>query len=55
MQSKLVCPECKNEIALEKEYSAEDVLECPFCGIELEVTGKNEDGTLTIEVIEEEK
>ena len=55
MNKKLVCPECKNEISLEKEFDVEDVIECPFCGIELEVTEKSEDGTYKVEVIEEEK
>ena len=55
MQKKLQCPECKNEIALEKEYNDGDVIECSFCGIELEVMGKKEDGELEIEIIEEEK
>ncbi|MBN2015526.1 sulfonate ABC transporter [Candidatus Dojkabacteria bacterium] len=55
MSKKLNCPECKNNIELEKEYSEGDVVECPFCGIELEVVGKNEDGSLRVEIIEEEK
>lgn len=55
MQKELQCPECKNNIKLEKEYKTEDVIECPFCGIELEVTGKNDDGSLKVEIIEEEK
>jgi lysine biosynthesis protein LysW len=52
---KLKCPECKNDINLEKEYEVEDVIECPFCGIELEVRGKEDDGSLKVEIIEEEK
>jgi lysine biosynthesis protein LysW len=55
MQDKLNCPECKNDIELEKEYHEEDVIECPFCGIELEVVGKDEEGNLKVEIIEEEK
>ncbi|MBU0975452.1 MAG: sulfonate ABC transporter [Patescibacteria group bacterium] len=55
MDKKLQCPECKNDITLEKEFSDGDVIECSFCGIELEVVGKNEDGTLRVEIIEEEK
>lgn len=55
MQKSIICPECKNEIKLEKEYSVGDVIECPFCGIELEVTNKKEDGSIEVEIIEEEK
>lgn len=55
MAKTLKCPECKNDIELEKEYDVQDVIECPFCGIELEVIGQNEDGSLRIEIIEEEK
>lgn len=50
----LTCPECKNEIPLEKEYKVDDVIECPFCGIELEVVSKDGD-ELNTEIIEEEK
>ena len=55
MQKTLQCPECKNQIPLEKEYNEGDVIECPFCGIEMEVTGKDNEGNLQIEIIEEEK
>ncbi len=55
MNKTLQCPECKNQIPLEKEYNEGDVIECPFCGIELEVVGKGEDGELKVEIIEEEK
>jgi len=55
MEKTLKCPECKNDIKLEKEYEIDDVIECPFCGIELEVVGKEDDGSLKIEIIEEEK
>lgn len=55
MDAKLECPECKNQIPLEKEYKIEDVIECPFCGIELEVIGKDDDGGLKVTIIEEEK
>lgn len=55
MNKSLKCPECKNDITLEKEYTAGDVIECPFCGIELEVLKVNGDGTLDVEIIEEEK
>lgn len=55
MNKTLRCPECKNNIKLEKEYEVDDVIECPFCGIELEVIGKGKDEELKVEIIEEEK
>jgi len=55
MFKSLICPECKNDIKLEKDYEVDDVIECPFCGIELEVAGKEKDGSLKVEIIEEEK
>lgn len=55
MAKSLKCPECKNDINLEKDYETSDVIECPFCGIELEVTGKGKGGELEVEIIEEEK
>ncbi|MFC1780157.1 hypothetical protein ACFLY9_00470 [Patescibacteria group bacterium] len=55
MQKTLICPECKNDLPLEKEYKVDDVIECTFCGIELEVLGKDDDGNLKVEIIEEEK
>jgi len=42
-------------IKLEKEYEVGDVVECPFCGIELEVIEKDSEGNLKVEIIEEEK
>lgn len=55
MDKSMECPECKNQIKLEKEYNVDDVVECPFCGIELEVTAKDDAGNLSIQIIEEEK
>jgi lysine biosynthesis protein LysW len=55
MNKTLNCPECKNDIPLEKEYEISDVIECTFCGIELEVIGKDAGGNLKVEIIEEEK
>jgi len=55
MAKTLQCPECKNNIPLEKEYNKDDVIECSFCGVELEVTAKNDDGSLEVEIIEEDK
>ncbi|WKZ31195.1 MAG: lysine biosynthesis protein LysW [Candidatus Dojkabacteria bacterium] len=58
--TKIVCPECGNEIVLEdKEYSVGEILECSVCGTELEVVsvGQDENGTkkVEVEIIEEEK
>lgn len=51
-----MCPECQNDVELEdKEYIVGDIIECPFCGSELEVVEIKEDGSLATEVIEEEK
>lgn len=55
MNKTLECPECKNQIPLEKDYEVDEVIECPFCGIELEVKSKNEAGEPEVEIIEEEK
>lgn len=55
MKKTLQCPECKNDITFEKEYKLADVIECPFCGIELEVTEVSKEGDLKVEIIEEEK
>ena len=50
------CLECGNEIELEnKEYRVGDIVECPFCGTELEVVEKKENGDLVLDIIEEEK
>jgi len=54
-ETKVICPECGNEVELEvsRVYEVGDIIECPFCGSELEVVA-NED-SLEIELIEEEK
>lgn len=52
---KIVCLECQNDIELEdEEYVVGEILECPFCGTELEVV-EVKDNDLTVEIIEEEK
>lgn len=51
----LECPECKNKINLEKDYNVDDVIECQFCGIELEVVGLDENKNVDVEILEEEK
>lgn len=50
------CPECENVITLEaREYVVGDIIECTFCGTELEVVSKDVAGKLEVEIIEEEK
>jgi len=52
----IACSECGNDIPLEdKEYSVGDIVECPYCGTELEVVEVKDDGALEVEVVEEEK
>lgn len=55
--NKVTCLECANEIELEegRVYVVGDIIECPFCGSELEVVKVNEDGSLELRLIEEEK
>lgn len=54
---KIVCPECGNDIELEegRDYVVGDIIECSVCGSELEVVSLGDDGSIEIEVIEEEK
>lgn len=56
-KKKVVCPECSNDVELDpaREYAVGDILECPTCGSELEVSSLNEDGSLVVDIIEEEK
>ncbi len=55
MKKIIECLECENEIELvEKEYRVGDIVECPFCGTELEVVDVT-DGELVLDVVEEEK
>jgi transcription elongation factor Elf1 len=51
---KFQCLECRNEVTLDADKKVGDVIECPFCGIEYEVTEKN-DTEATLQIIEEEK
>lgn len=50
----ITCPECKNSLNLEDSVATGDVVECEFCGVELEMTNVEGD-TLEFEMIEEEK
>lgn len=55
-QKTITCLECENDIELEdREYKVGDIIECPFCGSELEVSEVKDDGTITVQLIEEEK
>lgn len=50
------CLECANDIELEdRDYKVGEVIECPFCGSELEVIEIKADGSLVLDIIEEEK
>ena len=51
---KFTCPECKNEVVCDSNLNVDDVVECPFCGMEYEISEK--DGNeFTLQMIEEEK
>jgi transcription elongation factor Elf1 len=54
LDNKFTCLECQNEVVLDPEKKVGDIVECPYCGIEYEVTGKDETG-VTLQLIEEEK
>lgn len=52
----IACLECANEINLEdRDYKIGDIIECSFCGTELEVIEIKDDGCLVLDIIEEEK
>lgn len=52
---KVTCPECHNEVTFEETPAVGDVVECPFCGSELEVVDVSESGVFQVELIEDEK
>ncbi len=54
---KIICLDCQNEIELEegKSYVVGSIIACSQCGSELEVIEVKDDGTLVVEVVEEEK
>jgi transcription elongation factor Elf1 len=54
LDNKFTCLECQNEVVLDPEKKVGDIVECPYCGIEYEITGKDEAG-VTLQLIEEEK
>ncbi len=47
------CAECQNDFDVSDKKIGE-VVECPHCGIEYEVTGEN-DGEMELIMVEEEK
>ncbi len=51
-----ICPECKNELNLERSSLAKgEVVECEQCGMTLEVTYVNPAGEFNTLIVEEEK
>lgn len=56
IQKKFICAECKNEVDLsDKIYKVNDVVECPFCGIEYKILQVTETGEYALELMQEEK
>ena len=55
VNKKLACPECKNEFDVKEGCAQGDILECTYCGIELEVMDVDENGEVSVEVAAEEK
>lgn len=39
--SNVTCPECMAEIDLEEDVELGEIIVCPDCGVDLEVTGLN--------------
>ncbi len=37
----VTCPECEAEIALDESTETGEIIVCPDCGVDLEVTGLN--------------
>lgn len=50
---KFTCVECKNEVTVE-DVEIGEIVECPYCGIEFEILGKEGD-EYTLQMLEEEK
>lgn len=51
---KFICPECKNEVTCAPNLEVDDIVECPFCGMEYEIVEKIGD-EYVLQMIEEEK
>lgn len=54
-EQKFACLECKNNIEMMAEHETGDIVECPHCGIEYEVTEMNNDEEFELTLLEEEK
>ena len=54
VNGKFECLECRNEVEVDSSKKVGDVIECPFCGIEYEISAIT-DGVATLQIIEEEK
>jgi transcription elongation factor Elf1 len=52
---KFNCLECGNEIEVDASKNEGDYIECPFCGIEYEITAKTGAGEFELQIVEEEK
>jgi len=57
MNSKSVCPECKNDIDLSKYPNLVSgmVVECNHCGMTLAINSIGADGTVATEIVDEGK
>lgn len=51
---KFTCLECKNEVICDPSQQVDDVIECPYCGMEYEIIAKDGEEFI-LQVIEEEK
>ena len=57
LRMKCICPECKNNVDM-AEYSnaaVGHIIECPTCGITLEITEISPAGEVATEVVDEMK
>jgi hypothetical protein len=57
MNTKLVCPECKNDVDLSTypNIVANMVIECNHCGMTLSVKEVAQDGVVKTEIVDEGK
>lgn len=53
----VICPECQNDVDISNREDLEvgDIIECQYCGSDLEVVSVDADGNVQIQLIEEEK
>jgi lysine biosynthesis protein LysW len=54
VNNKFECMECRNEVTCDLNQKVDDVIECPYCGIEYEVVSLD-GGEKALQIIEEEK